>query len=306
MMGALKVASLFLAYGLIGYGGDYAVGLIGLEGHSGTRHVIVDVEHMVDVDVDVEHMVDVDVHVQHSGECKFEVERRVTLDASATEWLRLRAGAGALAVEGQAGLEQVQAVGRACASEAGYLDDLRVTLERVNDEIVLSAHYPDRSGWGNGYARIDLAVEIPLSMPVDLDDSSGSVELAGTGELRIDDSSGSIFARGINGSVSIDDSSGEIDVEDVSGDVRIEDGSGEINVRDVQGSVHIRDGSGSIDVVEVDQNVVIDEDGSGSIEVRDVLGDFSVLSDGSGSIRHSGVAGAVEIPMKKRERRRGN
>jgi len=304
MMGAVKLASLFLAYGFIGFGGDYVVGLLAQDQHADAHHFVVDVERVVDVEVDVAHVHD--VHVQHSGECEFEVERRVTLDASATEWLRLEAGAGSLAVEGQAGLGQVQAVGRACASDASYLDDLRLTLERVNDEIVLSAHYPDRSGRGNSYARIDLAVEIPLNMAVDLDDSSGSMEVAGTGELRIDDSSGSILVHGVNGPVFIDDSSGEIELSDVAGDVQIEDGSGEIDVRDVQGSVHVRDGSGSIDIVEVEQSVIVEGDGSGSIEVRDVGGDFSVLSDGSGSIRHSGVGGAVDIPQKKRERRRGN
>lgn len=302
MMRGVKIAALFMGYGLVGFGGDYAVGLLA-QGPTRHREVRVDVPE-VDVHVDVDHA------FGHMGSCDFQVERRVAVSASAAQLLRLRAGSGELSVEGREGLDQVQAVGRACASDEAYLEDLQLTLDRNGDALVLSAHYPDRSGrsnWrGNDYARIDLAVEIPMNMAVDVEDSSGSMEIRGTGSLNIDDSSGDIRVVDAAGPVTIDDSSGGISVSGVQGDVEIDDGSGEVTLSGVTGSVRLRDGSGSLDVDQVRGSVVVDRDGSGSISVRDVGGDFRVRADGSGGIRYSGVAGVVDVPANKRSRRGGN
>jgi hypothetical protein len=299
MVRGLKVASLFLGYASLGFGGDYMVGLLGQEYASPPQVVVEDIGAADDIDVHV--------HVRHSDRCAYGVERRLELDASAAELLRLSAGSGALTVSGREGLGRVQAVGMACASHEDLLKDLRLSMEQVDGEIVLSAHYPRSGGWNGGeYARIDLAVEIPLRMAVDLDDSSGSLEVSGTGALRIDDSSGSILVWDVFGDVLIDDSSGEVELRSISGDVSVDDGSGGIDLRDIDGSVRLRDGSGSVSVVGVGRDVVVERDGSGSIEVRDVNGDFSVRADGSGSIRYSGVAGTVDIPSDKQRRRRGN
>ena len=222
--------------------------------------------------------------------------------ASATDTLELKAGSGDLKVEGREGLDEVRATARACASDQDYLDELQVTLDRAGNDIILTTHYPDLSGFRfrNNVARIDLVVEIPLNMAVEIDDSSGSMEVSRTGALRIDDNSGNIDVRGINGSVRIDDSSGSVEVEDVAGDVEIEDRSGSINVRDIEGTLRVRDSSGPIDVVTVGQDVVVERDGSGSINVRNVLGDFTVRRDGSGGIRYSNVEGRVQIPEGER------
>lgn len=294
----LKLASLFAAYGAVGYGGDRLVALLADE--LDAPRVAVEVP---SVRAQVRAEIDVQSIPGHDGPCAYEAERDVSIPASASDLLRLSAGSGELTVHGRQGLAHVRAVARACASDPEDLEELRLTLERVGGDVVLAAHYPDRSGrgWGDRYARLDLAVEVPLGMAADIDDSSGSMEVSGTGETRIDDSSGSILAHGIDGALFIDDSSGEVEVADVAGDVDVEDGSGEILVRNVRGTVRVRDGSGSIDVVEVERDVIVDRDGSGSISVRDVRGDFSVLRDGSGGIRYSGVAGAVDIPRDKRQ-----
>lgn len=302
MLRALRWTALFLGYSVVGWSGDLAASLIGGEPAFRTE---------VAVQRDAPEAAGVAVRVEpsRSGRCAYEVERRVSLSASAAEWLRLSAGSGELTVEGRDGSGQVQAVGRACASDESYLEDLTLTLERRGDDVVLVANYPDRDGrgsWrGNDYARIDLAVEVPRGMAVDLEDSSGGLEVSGTGELRIDDSSGEIRVREVEGPVWIDDSSGGIDVRDVGGDVEVDDGSGGVELTDVRGSVRVRDGSGEIDVAGVEGDVVVADDGSGSIDVRDVRGDFSVRSDGSGGIRYSGIGGSVDIPADKRRHRRG-
>lgn len=248
------------------------------------------------------------VQTPSQARCTYSAERTVTLAASASRQLRLEAGSGELDVVGVAGLDQVRAVGRACASDEDYLQDLQLTLEARGEDIALTAHYPDRSGrswFGEDYARIDLRVEIPKGMSVDLEDSSGGMTVAGTGELHIFDSSGSIRVEDVAGRLSIRDSSGEISISRVQGDVDIEDGSGGIDVQDVTGSVRLDDGSGEMSVTGVERDVTVADDGSGSIEVRNVTGDFTVRHDGSGSIRYSSVQGSVDVPRDRRGRRRG-
>lgn len=300
-MRALKMAALFLGYGLVGLTGDYSVALLARD-HAPARRVRVRAPN-VRVKV-AEPDVRVHVRVGNVGACRYEAEKTVTLDASATESLRLLAGSGQLKVVGVEGLGEVRAVGHACASDKAYLDDLQVSLERRGGELDLETHYPDHMGWrGGGYARIDLTVQVPKGMSVDLKDSSGDLDVTGTGDLRIADSSGSIQVGDIGGALTIADGSGGIDVSGVQGDLEIRDGSGSMDIRDVQGSVRLIDGSGSIDVAGVGHDVTVGADGSGSIRVRDVRGDFTVRRDGSGSIRYSGVDGAVSIPRKHGDRR---
>lgn len=303
MRGAKWVA-LFLGFGLVGYGGDSAAGLLAQEpGRDPASRVDVPA-----VDVDVDFDMDFDGEFGQSR-CAYGAERRVSVGASAAQLLRLDAGSGSLSVEGRSGLSQVQAVGTACASDEGYLQDLQLTLERAGNDIVLTAHYPDRSDrrrWGgNDYARIDLVVEIPMDMAVNVDDSSGEMEISGTGALDIRDSSGGIVVDQASGPVTIDDSSGGITVRAVRGDVDVEDSSGDVDLSDVTGSVRLRDGSGSVQVEQVTRDVIVDRDGSGSITVRDVGGDFAVRADGSGGIRYSGVQGNVDVPVKRHGRRGG-
>ena len=305
---ALRIAALFVAYGSIGLGGDYAVGLLARDAGDvePLREVEVDVRVGPRVVVDVQPTIVSRVQVRHSGECSYQLDRELTIQAAGVGELAIRAGSGNLHVEGQAGLEEIVVLGLVCASHEEYVAELDLSVERASSgDLTLVTHYPrDRNLDGrNNTARIDLTVLVPVNMNVDIDDSSGEIQVSGTGDLRIDDSSGSIQVSDVNGSLLIDDSSGDLDVSNVAGDVQIEDGSGGLEVRGVAGSVMLRDGSGGIELSDIDQNVLIEADGSGGIEVQGVGGDFTVDRDGSGGIRHSGVEGRVEIPVR---RRRGN
>ncbi len=311
MMQGLKLTALFLGYGTVGLSGDYVAKLLTADAHMVDAEVLAPaVDVRVDVDVDPEVRLEIDPSWNTSDRCDYTEERRVAVDASASELLRLTVGSGELQVRGREGLRRVEAVGRVCASEASFLDELTVTLERRGDQVVLTAHYPDmrgRNNRGNGRrASIDLVVEVPMGMAADVDDSSGGMEISGTGDLRIDDSSGSIWVENIRGGLIIDDSSGEIEARDVSGDVEIEDSSGDIDVEGVAGELRINDGSGSINVSNVERDVIVERDGSGSIDVDGVRGGLSVLRDGSGRIRYSRISGAVDVPADKRRGRRGN
>jgi len=302
---AFRVAALFTVYSAIGYGGDYAAALAAQAVGDDDMVVRVDASADPEVDVVVEVLPEVRVRLGQGSECTYRELRELRLDGDVTS-LSIDAGSGSLTVEGRSGIEQIVVEAMACASREAWLDELRVTAEAVDGRATIETHYPDARDRvrGDNTARLDLTVLVPEGLAVDIDDSSGEIDVRDTGSLRISDSSGSIRVQGVQGSVWIDDSSGDVEVMGVSGDVEVEDGSGGIDVTDVGGVVALRDGSGGIRVSDVDRDVIIESDGSGSIDVDRVVGDFVVERDGSGSIRHSDVGGRVQIPQDQRRRRR--
>ena len=236
-----------------------------------------------------------------ADDCAHKAEREAALDAGGARSVRVEAGAGALLVEGKTGQTRVEARGIACASSEQALGQIRLNATRRGDVIVVKVEIPDGSAWGwNEQARLDLTVTVPRIMPLDVDDGSGSAEIAHVGTLKVLDGSGELSVTDVAGDLSIDDGSGSIEVAGVTGSVRLRDGSGSISVRDVGGSVTVEeDGSGSIEVETVSGSVTVERDGSGSIDVARVKGDFTVSRDGSGGIAHRDVAGQVRIPSDR-------
>ena len=216
--------------------------------------------------------------------CRFEASRSATIQASAGDRLDLIARAGSLTIRGREGMTEVRVRGRACASSEELLEQVQLESRRSGGTIHVEVPEVDMGSWrsgGNRYASLHLEIDVPMGMVADIEDGSGSTDIDGLGDLRIEDGSGEIRMSNMQGDVTIDDGSGDIVIAGARGTVRVEDGSGSIEVRDVRGDVVV-------------------EDGSGSIDVRDVAGDFIVDRDGSGGISHSGVRGRVDIPRRRR------
>lgn len=230
--------------------------------------------------------------------------RNAEVDARGARSVRIEAEGGSLRVEGHQGISQVRVRGTARTTWRNRLDDIKLVAERRGDVVLIKADIPDNDGgwraFDNGFMGLDLVIEVPLSLRLDVEDGSGEAHFLNTGPITLDDGSGEIEIRGARGDVVIDDGSGEIVLDGVEGNVTIEDGSGEIRVRNVTGSVRLDDGSGGIDVSGVGGTVRVGNDGSGNIDVDRVGGDFVVDSDGGGSIRFDTVKGSVRIPERKR------
>lgn len=232
------------------------------------------------------------------ADCEVEDPRDATVDAAGASSIKVDARAGSLRIEGRPGSGKVVVRGTACTSDRSLLDGIRLVAERragvVHIEAVLPDH--DHSGWGwRRYAGLNLVIEVPDGLPLDVSDSSGDATVERVASLRIEDSSGELAIRHVRGDVTVDDSSGELEIEDVGGTVRIRDTSGEIQVRDAGAVIIESDGSGGIDIAKVRGNVLVKDDGSGGIQVEDVGGDLTVEEDGSGGVHHGGVQGRVRI-----------
>ncbi|MDY6946083.1 MAG: DUF4097 family beta strand repeat-containing protein [Pseudomonadota bacterium] len=252
-------------------------------------------------------------------DCKFSSDRAANFPGPVKKVV-IKADAGSLKVHGDAG-GGVKAMGRACASSESLLGKIALESRRENDTVyltvVMAEGMGDKFSFGR-YSSMDLDIVVPRNAELDVTDTSGDLELSDVGTSKVDDSSGDMLLKNINGSLAIDDSSGEIRVISVAGRVQVEDSSGGIDIEDVRGDVMIindssgditiakvtgdveiaNDSSGDITVRDVKRNVKIDNDSSGNINVTDVGGSFSVIIDSSGSILYERVGGSVRIPAK--------
>ena len=207
-------------------------------------------------------------------------DRTLELGRDGVSRLDIDAGAGSLAVVGDADLDKIEVTATINVpdkDESDALemieDHLKLSLEKVDDAARLVANFDNRLwSWGDS-PSVDLAVRVPHGIALFVDDGSGSIKILGVhSDVRIDDGSGSIRVEDAS-SVAIDDGSGSITVIGVAGDVEIEDGSGSISVERVGGGVTIDDGSGGIDVTDVELDLVIVDDGSGGLNASNVRGE---------------------------------
>jgi len=234
--------------------------------------------------------------------CRYEKKIDKTLDLAESQSLVISAAAGDLDVVGTAGATEASIHGRVCASKEAWLEQTDVyTAPGKRAEI--SADMAETGGnwsFGNTYLLLDMRIEVPDDLPLDITDSSGDMRLKNIAAVNIRDSSGDIEVEDARGQVQVSDSSGDIDVTGAAGDVTIEsDSSGDIVAVDINGSVRVvSDSSGDIDAYRVSDDFIVERDSSGDISARDIGGDFRVLKDGSGGIRSSGVKGELEIPDK--------
>ena len=232
--------------------------------------------------------------------CKYEKEFDLTLDLSGSDVLAINAAAGDLEVQGVSGTDKAVIHGKLCVSKKDWLDEAEV--ETVSGERAeININLPDTSGgWsllGNTYALLDLEIEVPQDLALEVKDSSGDAIFRNIGAIKLQDSSGDIEIEDAAGPVSIKDSSGDIEITNVGNAVSVRDSSGDIEVDHVEGNFTIvADSSGDIYATDINGTVLVKKDSSGDISVKRVSGDFRVLVDGSGSIRSSDVDGEIQTP----------
>ena len=238
---------------------------------------------------------------QHIGP-RYTDPRSATVDAEGARSIFVEARAGLLRIQGRSGISSVRVTATAFASRREWLDDIRLVARREGDEVRIVADVPEVHGpsFGDNARGLDLIIEVPNTIPLEVEDGSGEAEVRGVAELEMTDGSGELTIDDIGGPVRVIDGSGELEIRNVRGDVWVRDGSGEIRIRDVTGSLVVDDdGSGEINADGIRGSVRVVEDGSGSIHVGDVGGDFIVEHDGSGSISFDNVKGSVRVPRRR-------
>ncbi|MDR9767776.1 hypothetical protein RJP56_17090 [Shewanella baltica] len=220
-------------------------------------------------------------------------QRELTLDSQDLQGLIAETGAGSLEIIGVEGLTQIKLVADIYSNKDGN-DDSKVilTLEKKANKAKLKADF-EQSGVNNYSPYIDLKLQVPANLALDIDDGSGAILISKmTADINVKDGSGELIINGGN-NVSIDDGSGDIEVSKISGNLTIDDGSGAIKVTDVRGNIAIDDGSGNIEVANVQSPVTI-TDGSGDINVFNTKG-LTILAAGSGDVKFNKIDGPVSM-----------
>jgi len=208
-----------------------------------------------------------------------EEERKLTLAADGIEGIEIESGAGFLVVKGEGANVTVSATirlrGIADDEVKEFLDRyMELSLEKRGKSAILKSYFTDRDwGWKWKEKAIDLIVTVPKRFHAAIDDGSGSLEVKSIdGHVSIEDGSGSIEVNDIGGNLRINDGSGTITVRKVGGDVTVNDGSGSMTLVDIGGTVKVTDGSGSIDIDRVERDVIIKSSGSGGLSINNVKG----------------------------------
>lgn len=233
--------------------------------------------------------------------------RTATVPAAGAQRIEVIGRAGWLRIEGKSGLSEVRVRGTARASSRARLEEIRLIAEVKSGVIYVEADIPEhRGGWRDDddyYQALDLAIEVPSQLPLDVEDGSGDIEIRNVGALELQDGSGEVIVEHVGGRLRVKDGSGEVRITDVKGDVDVDDGSGELEIRDVQGAVDVGSkGSGELRITDVAKSVHVGSKGSGTVDVSRIGGDFIVDHKARGDIEYSDVKGKVDVPRTDRRR----
>jgi hypothetical protein len=236
----------------------------------------------------------------------FTAPRSATVPTAGVQRIEVFARAGTLRIDGRPGIREVRVTGMARASSRRLLDDIKLIAESKNGTLYVEADIPERdSDWRDDYMGLDLVIEVPSELPLQVEDGSGELEIRNVGALDLKDGSGEATIEHVGGRLRMRDGSGEIRILDVKGDVEVTDGSGTLDIRQVEGNVEVGSkGSGELRVEQVSKSVRVGSKGSGTVDVTHVGGDFTVEHKSSGSIEYSDVKGRVDVPERDRRGRR--
>ena len=202
---------------------------------------------------------------------------KLNLAAGGIDKLEVDCGSGSLSITGKAGLDEIRVTAEIEVDGVRDVDDfidrnIILRLEKRGNRAFLESKV-DNSFFSNRNAVINLTVEVPQPLALDINDGSGSIEIRDIeGDIILDDGSGSLTIERVRGRVEVEDGSGSIEIDDVEGDLKVDDGSGSLTIRRITGSVEVTDGSGSITIDTVSKDVYIRESGSGGLTIDNVSG----------------------------------
>lgn len=226
--------------------------------------------------------------------------RTVHVPAAGATVLVLNAGAGNLKVQGVSSATEVLVTGTAHAATVATLNGIRIASRRAGDTILVSAILPPSRHDPGVTASLDLTIQLPPSLALDVVDTTGESTFRNVGTMRLRHGDGGLDIDTVGGSLDITDGGGDMVVANVYGDVHIVDGGGAIYLNNIAGSVGIpQDGSGEIQLSSIGGDVTVGSKSSGEVAARGIGGNLVVRANGNGSIEYRDVKGHVTIPAAR-------
>jgi hypothetical protein len=150
------------------------------------------------------------------------------------------------------------------------LEALAVRLQRDSDRITLNTVVTeDMRARGASTYRVDLAIQVPASLAVEINAENGATSLMRlTGPINLKQAAGTILAEACRGPV---------DVSNQKGDVTLNNCSGTIRAAVRYGQLRINAPSGRVTTFTVEGNTIIDSP-SNALTVRNTGGDVRILA----------------------------
>lgn len=186
--------------------------------------------------------------------------------------LSVRTIAGNVRVVGAAGDRlQIHAVKKVRAdveAEArAFLDEIKVDRRREDDRWVIEATWPNRRPREVRSAEVSFEIDLPRSMRLETQITSGSVEATGIAEARLRTSSGDLVVRDLGGALDAHTSSGSVRAIRVAGPLQAHVNNGGVRIEECAGPVEAHVSSGRIELREAPGRVRATVS-SGDIEVE--------------------------------------
>ncbi len=159
------------------------------------------------------------------------------------------------------------------ATSQTRLDAVKIVVDKTDDHITISPHWPDKRKGSEG---VSFEIEAPVAGSIHADTNNGSVTVTGfDGEVVVETSNGAVRVSKHQGPINVETSNGAVHVVDATDAVHARTSNGKIAVSLVEktdGPVHLDTSNGSV-VLEVGSGFdgLIDADTSnGRVKVEDI------------------------------------
>lgn len=232
--------------------------------------------------------------------CKFEAPRQLQVDLTGVRAVQIEVHGQQLHLVGSHDSTGLALTGKACATDQAALEHLQVTQRRDGDQLLIdiggNSHF-SFSLFGSSHAHLEVNVQLPANLPVNVSVGSGDAEVRGMQQLQGRVGSGDLHVRDIAGKFSVSVGSGDAEAIDIGSLDLGAVGSGDFTAEGIKGDARVGSiGSGDVVLRKVGGSVHADTLGSGDFTVSDVAGDLTLGAKGSGDVSHSGVKGKLSVP----------
>lgn len=185
---------------------------------------------------------------------------------------------------------KVRLTGELAIGDDDDRDEYKIRHERHGDRLEVWVEKPS-SNWtwswnssssskGKSFVRL----EVPVKTRVEVDNSSGNVEVKNIDEeVKVDVSSGNIDVQDVRSRLEVEASSGNIYLSDIEGPVDTETSSGRQTLNDIRGNIEAEASSGSIRITNSRGDAEL-ETSSGQIRLTEVEGKISAKSSSGGIV----------------------
>ncbi len=189
-------------------------------------------------------------------------------------------------------------------SAENLMSEIRVTMERDGDALVLRVREPERGDRvnvrvGAWKARrsvdITLTVAVPHGVPVHYETQRGDLEIEDVDvPLTLQSTSGDMELTNVRGTTHARSTSGDVVIREAAGAVTVQATSGDVSAVGVTGPLTVRATSGDVKASQVSGMIRV-ETSSGDVEVLDVAGGAQITtSTGDVTARVGGDSLVVE------------